>query len=573
MRSRSVRGRAWPAGVRGGVVSAPVRRGVANARLGRAAEEAAARYLEARGWRILGRNVRVGRGELDLIVRRGPVLAFVEVKARRTRTCGAPEDAVDAAQTASGGAPRRAVARGAPVGPGRRVRRALRHRRRRPHELPRGGPPSRRRLHGGLTRARARDRRQRGPHRPRGTRRRRRGRRRRGRPDVQHRRAARRRRAGEPRAGARGHRQLVLRVPVAAHHRQPRAGRPAQGGPVVRPAGRPRPAAGHRAGAVGNGARGIAAVGELGLDGGLRPVTGALAVAEGVRRRGVRRARPAARERRRGGAGPRSRRVSACATCARRRRCWRRAARAAHAPPHPTPPPCSRRPHSGDVDWSDIAGQGQVKRALEVAVAGAHNVLLSGRRARARPCSPGGCPGIMPPLTLDEAIAVTRVHSVAGLLPAGEALVVRRPLRAPHHTISSPGLVGGGATPRPGEVSLAHLGVLFLDEFPEFRLSALEGLRQPLEDGDVTISRALTSVRFPARIMLVAAMNPCPCGFCGDRERECTCPVVPRAPVPGAAQRPAARPHRPARRGAATRSRTSGAPSTSSRPRRWSAPV
>jgi magnesium chelatase family protein len=133
-------------------------------------------------------------------------------------------------------------------------------------------------------------------------------------------------------------------------------------------------------------------------------------------------------------------------------------------------------------------------------------------------------PGIMPPLTLDEAIAVTRVHSVAGLLPAGEALVRRRPLRAPHHTISSPGLVGGGATPRPGEVSLAHLGVLFLDEFPEFRLSALEGLRQPLEDGDVTISRALSSVRFPARIMLVAAMNPCPCGFLGDRERECTCP-------------------------------------------------
>jgi magnesium chelatase family protein len=133
-------------------------------------------------------------------------------------------------------------------------------------------------------------------------------------------------------------------------------------------------------------------------------------------------------------------------------------------------------------------------------------------------------PGVMPPLTLDEAIAVTRVHSVAGLLPAGQALVVRRPLRAPHHTISSPGLVGGGVTPRPGEVTLAHLGVLFLDEFPEFRLSALEGLRQPLEDGEVTISRALTSVRFPARIMLVAAMNPCPCGFFGDRERACTCP-------------------------------------------------
>ncbi len=111
------------------------------------------------------------------------------------------------------------------------------------------------------------------------------------------------------------------------------------------------------------------------------------------------------------------------------------------------------------------------------------------------------------------------------MLPQGRPLVTARPFRAPHHTISSPGLVGGGGTPRPGEVSLAHLGVLFLDEFPEFRLSALEGLRQPLEDGEVTISRRLTSITFPARIMLVAAMNPCPCGFRGDRERECTCPA------------------------------------------------
>ena len=116
------------------------------------------------------------------------------------------------------------------------------------------------------------------------------------------------------------------------------------------------------------------------------------------------------------------------------------------------------------------------------------------------------------------------MYSVAGLLPPGRPLVTRRPFRAPHHTISVAGLVGGGGTPRPGEVSLAHLGVLFLDEFPEFRMSALEGLRQPLEDGEVTISRRLTSVTFPARIMLVAAMNPCPCGFKGDARRECTCP-------------------------------------------------
>jgi len=131
----------------------------------------------------------------------------------------------------------------------------------------------------------------------------------------------------------------------------------------------------------------------------------------------------------------------------------------------------------------------------------------------------------MPPLTLDEAIEVTRIYSVAGLLPQDGALITQRPFRAPHHTISSPGLVGGGGTPRPGEVSLAHLGVLFLDEFAEFRLSALEGLRQPLEDGEVTISRRLVSMTFPARIMLVAAMNPCPCGYLGDRERDCTCPA------------------------------------------------